>query len=140
MKIADLLEKKDPATTPKIKRDAFLYMEPKSPKEKFAQCETCQLFLPNKEKCGILGDTHVTASMSCGVYVHGEPDNDQPITSYLTKEEVGLVDRKVRCENCISFKNNKCALYELLNKTNPDIFDLDVKVNKYGCCNAQTPK
>lgn len=128
----------------KIKRDAFLYLASKEPKSDFAQCSTCVLWTTKKHNtCAIIGSgTKVTGTMSCGLYLHGEPNEklEKNEKNIVTSEEVGLVDRKVRCENCKSFdeKESKCLLFEVLNKQ--EYFDLDTKVDKHGCCNAQTPK
>ncbi len=134
--------KKDTSKS-KITRDAFVYLEPKEPKEQFAQCATCRMWTGKEgNTCSILGKTKVTGDMSCTLYVHGKPSpslKGKEVASY-TPKEVGLVQRKVRCENCRSFKNGICMLFKSLNKSNPDIFQLDEKVNAQGCCNAQMPK
>jgi hypothetical protein len=145
MKLAELLEKKaeskDGEASVKLTRDAFLYMEPKEPVKKFAQCGTCRMFLPKKERCAILGPTlHVPAEASCGLYIHGEPSDKQDAEKIVTPKEAGFVKRQVRCQNCISFDDGTCKLYAMLNEIKPDIFDLDTKVNEYSCCNGQTPK
>lgn len=124
----------------KITRDSFIYLEPKKEKENFAQCATCKLW--TGKTCLILGKTKVTGEMSCCYYIPGTPSKGSigKEQSLLTPKEAGLVNRKVRCENCRSFKNGICMLYQKLNQSNADIFDLNEKVNKYGCCNAQEPK
>ncbi len=124
----------------KLKRDIFIYLDPKGDGEKFAQCGTCRMF--TGKTCSILGKQKITPEMSCDYYVNG------PISKGLlgkevasvTPKEAGLVNRQVRCENCRSFKDGVCLLYQTLNKSNPDLFDLDEKVNAQGCCNAQMPK
>jgi Pyruvate/2-oxoacid:ferredoxin oxidoreductase delta subunit len=139
IKLHTLIEE-DKETKEKIKRDAFVYLEPKGDKEKFAQCATCRMF--TGESCSILGKTKVTAEMSCTLYVHGKPSTGlkgKEVASY-TPQEAGLVNRQVRCENCRSFSNGVCLLYQSLNKSNPDLFQLDEKVNPQGCCNAQMPR
>jgi hypothetical protein len=151
MKIAELLTRLDPevieqideaeAAPTKIKRDTFLYMAPKEPKKKFAQCGTCRLFLPRKERCAILGpNLHVPAEASCGLYIHGKPSDRQKAESIVKPAEAGFVKRKVRCQNCVSFDNGTCKLFAMLNEAKPDIFDLDTQIDPQGCCNAQTPK
>ncbi len=146
MRIRDLLEKadKEEAGTqsgPKIKRDAFLYLSPKEPRDEFAQCSTCRMYLPGKERCGILGPSvHVPAEASCGLYIHGEPTDEQECEVIVKPVEAGLVRRQVRCENCISFDDGKCKLYAMLNELKPDMFDLDENVEAKACCNGQTPK
>ena len=124
----------------KIHRDAFLYLPPKGNKEQFAQCGTCLMFTGTG--CTILGKTKVTKDMSCGLYVHGKPSpklagKERPV---YTPQEAGLVNRAVRCENCRSFQDGICMLFKTLNESNPEIFQLEEKVDAYGCCNAQMPK
>lgn len=124
----------------KITRDAFIYLDPKGDKKNFAQCATCRLWTGTG--CLILGKTKVTCDMSCNYYVNGTPAKDSAgkEEALLTSKEAGLVTRKVRCENCRSFKDGICQLYQALNKRLPDIFDLNEKVDAQGCCNAQKPK
>jgi hypothetical protein len=138
--ISEVLNEKN--VKEKITRQVFLYYEPKGNKSKFAQCETCRMF--TGDKCSILGNTKITKDMSCNLYVHGQPSltlKGKEIES-VTPTEVGLVNRQVRCENCRSFNKEKssCMLFENLNKTNSDIFNLEEKVNVHGCCNAQMSK
>lgn len=149
------------AKVPKITRDAFVYLNPISEvsKNRFAQCETCRLWVPGFEGggCIIHGSKQVpiTASMSCALFIawpDGKPEPDavqnhlaelqKDIPGVVTPEESGLVDREVRCENCDYFDSGKakCGLFEKLNKAMPDIFDLQTDVDAYGCCNAQEPK
>lgn len=80
--------------------------------------------------------------MSCNLYIQGEPNRDKEgrEKEFLTAKQAGLVNRKVRCENCRSFKDGICMLYQTLNESNGEIFNLDEKVNPQGCCNAQMPK
>lgn len=128
----------------KIKRDAFLYQDPKgNNKQQFAQCSTCIMFTGNT--CTIHGrEIKITGDMSCGLYVNGRTDTEGKghEMESVTVEESGLVKRQVRCENCKFFNLNKrhCELFEHLTEAFPDIFDLDKNVNKYGCCNANTRK
>ena len=121
----------------KVTRDAFLYLGPKGDK----QCGTCRDWVSKDNRCRILGPSvNVTASMSCGLYVYGTPLRPgNPTKAIVTPEEAGLVDRKVRCENC-RWGGSECGLYKLLNEQQPDIFDLDTKIHPKGCCNAQEPK
>ena|ERR1700675_1065293 len=129
----------------KIKRDAFIYLDPKGNKDKFAQCSTCRMWTgPEGNTCSILGKTKVTGDMSCDLYVNGSPSpslKGKELPS-LTPKEAGLVKREVRCENCRSFdsKTSSCMLFQSLNKSLSDIFELDEKVNPKGCCNGQMPK
>lgn len=138
-----LVEAVKKAAKGRLKRDAFLYLDPKGEKNQFAQCSTCRMWTgKDSNTCSILGKTKVTGDMSCGLYVYGKPSPSlagKEVASY-TPQEAGLVNREVRCENCRSYSNGICLLFQTLNKSNPDIFDLDEKVNKHGCCNAQMPK
>src|SRR5215469_5814700 len=124
----------------KVTRDAFLYMDPKGDPEKFAQCESCRFFMPGKEKCAPMDGEHVLAGWSCGGYAFGTPSDDQPITKSWTPKEAGLVKRAVRCEHCRFFDEPEtCGLYASLNKKAPETFDLNTKVSRHACCNAQEP-
>lgn len=124
----------------KITRDAFLYLDPKAPKDAFAQCATCALYVAGAERCAILGPAQVVLpGDSCGLYVPGSPNPDLDTKALVTPEEAGLVHRQVRCENCVYLKAEGCDLYWQLNKALPDVFDLDNDVDPQGCCNAQTP-
>lgn len=128
----------------KIGRDAFLYMAPEAPKTRFAQCSTCRDWVHGDNRCAIHGPSVlVRASLSCGLYVHGPRLPPGTKThAYVTPEESGLVDREVRCENCRYFdeKGSECGFYDKLNVELPDDFDLDVKVDAHGCCNANMPE
>jgi len=125
----------------KVTRDAFLYLDPKPPQHRFAQCGTCRMFLPVRRLCAVIG-VKVAATDSCGFYVHGLPTESQPVAKSVTAKEAGLVSRPVRCENCTFFRaqEKRCHLYYELNEILPDIFDLDVAVDAKGCCNAQIPR
>lgn len=126
----------------KITRAAFLYLDPKPPGDRFAQCGTCMMFAPGQKRCSIHGPSvKVTADMSCGLYVHGEPEGDRmDLMAVVTPEESGLVRRQVRCENCTFFDGQSvCGLYEKLNAALAVLFSLDSQVDPKGCCNAQTP-
>jgi hypothetical protein len=129
-------------STAKITRDAFLYLDPKGDGKNFAQCSTCRLW--TEKTCLIMGKTPIKGSMSCGLYSHGTPQPElagQEVSA-VSPKEVGLVNRKVRCENCRSFdaKTSKCMLFQALNEQMGDKFNLDEKVKPQGCCNAQMPK
>jgi hypothetical protein len=120
----------------KIDGSAFIYLAPKAPKTEFAQCKTCFLFKPDSERCGIFApDVKVTAEQSCGLYLHGKPNENQECRSTTTPEAAGLVDGPVRCENC-RWYDNGCRLYEMLSQKMPDVFKLDPNVDPQGCCNA----
>jgi hypothetical protein len=125
-----------------IKRDAFLYLDPKGDQQQeFAQCETCIMF--TGDRCVIHGpDQPVDSDDSCGFYLYGLDKIDVDPIKIVTPQESGLVDREVRCENCAYFNEGEstCDLYDKLNSRLPDVFELDNRVDKNGCCNAQTPK
>ena len=129
----------------KITRDAFLYLDPKAPADRFAQCSTCFMWTgPRRERCTIHGpNVPVTASMSCGFYIHGKPGLDKAgqEAARVTPTESGLVNRAVRCEDCryLDRTRSRCRLFEQLNETFPEQFALDAAVQLKGCCNAQTP-
>lgn len=128
----------------KLKRDAFLYLDPRfQPKARFAQCSTCRDWVADRH-CVIHGPKiTVRSTASCGFYVWGVPHPAGTETRMrVTPEESGLVDREVRCENCRHYdpKGSECEFYDKLNVELPDLFDLDVKVDKQGCCNAQQPE
>jgi len=121
----------------KIDRSAFIYLEPKGSGRDFAQCKTCFMFMPGKERCGIFGrDDRVIADASCGLYVKGEPSDDQEIRGSVTPKAAGYVEGQVRCENCSWYVNGECELFAMLSQRMPDAFDLDPNVKAKGCCNA----
>ena len=128
----------------KIGKSSFLYLEPKSQTKNHAQCETCMMWTgPKSNTCTIHGkDVKVTKTMSCGFYIEGKPVPDAAGQEhkFVTPEESGLVDRKVRCENCehANKEDKTCMLFEALNEELSDYFDLDTKIDPKGCCNAQT--
>lgn len=120
----------------KIDRSAFVYLNPKEPGNKFAQCGTCFMFTGTG--C-IIHDRRIriTKDMTCALYVHGDPllnwrGKEKP---YVTPEESGLANFQVRCENC-KYGGEHCGLFKMLNKSLPDAFDLDTKIDPKGCCNA----
>ncbi len=156
-KFKDAKAGKIPEITEKIQRDAFLYFDPhaNSDEEEFAQCSTCRMFVPG-DRCIVHGSkVKVEATGSCGLYaiwpkgkanpiVIGDhrAELDKGIPGSVTTKESGYVNRKVRCDNCEFFdgEESDCELYENLNKTLPQLFDLDVNVKEDGCCNANTAK
>ena len=121
-------------------------MEPKESKNRseFAQCGTCMMWTgPKGNTCTIHGfKTKVTADMSCGLYVEGDPmpDHAGEEMDLVTPEISGLVRQDVRCENCEHGDGEKkiCNLYKELNEL--EEFELDEKIDPKGCCNAQTPR
>ena len=123
----------------KIKRDAFLYMSPKPPRDSFAQCGTCRQFTGTG--CMILGDTKITKDMACGLYTRGRPQLHMKgrEEALVPPKEAGLVNFQVRCENC-KYGGADCQLFEMLNEQLPDTFDLETKIDPKGCCNAFTRK
>jgi hypothetical protein len=124
----------------KLDRSVFLYMSPKKDVENFAQCSTCVNFLPKKQKCAYFGNKKIKSTGSCGLYVYGVPDDTQDIFSSITPEDAGYVDRKVRCENCFFANNGICRLFRSLNQKYPNTFNLDINIEKKGCCNANTAR
>jgi hypothetical protein len=123
----------------KIKRDAFIYLNGTS--RDFAQCGSCWLFVPEKQRCSILGPkVEVDADDSCCFYMKGKPVKGLPIVARVSIEEAGFVERKVRCENCFYGGGGDCQLYVELNEKFPDMFDLDTSITSKSCCNAQIPK
>jgi Pyruvate/2-oxoacid:ferredoxin oxidoreductase delta subunit len=150
----------------KIKRDAFLYLEPAKNTANFAQCGTCTFFVPAhalntarsggepspKDLCCLHGaKVGIEAGYSCGMYVPGRPTPADLAAhaaelraghpAAVTPKESGLVERKVRCEHCFFFdaKESECELFEDLTTKMSTVFDLDESVEKGACCNAQTP-
>ena len=138
-KIISLLEAAGYKKGDRIGRWAFIYMEPKDPDsaKEFAQCSTCQLFMPGKKRCGIFGpDDVVKANASCGLYLQGKPHDTQPIQNIVTPAAAGYVEGQVRCENCSWYKDGTCELFANLDKAMPDTFNLGSTVSPKGCCNA----
>jgi len=133
----DIINEAAVATGEKIDRSAFIYLPPKSPANEFAQCATCIHFMPDDERCSIFAASdHVEAEASCGLYVHGEPSNDQTCRSIVTPKEAGYVKGAVRCENCSWHEGSECGLFKTLMQKLPDVFNLETDVDPQGCCNA----
>lgn len=131
--------------TEPIKRDAFLYLEPKDDDPDFAQCEDCKMFLAEHGLCSLHGkDIKIKPTMSCGFFVPGGPADEsemEHVSTAVTPQESGLVDRQVRCENCVSFDGHGiCKLYQMLNRSDSTNWSLNVAVKPQGCCNSQRPK
>jgi hypothetical protein len=124
----------------KIGRDAFLYMEPNGTDDAdFAQCIDCALWSAVNKRCAIL-DMVVGAYWSCGAFLPAiDGFTGANVEALVTPEEVGLVKREVRCENC-KFGGETCQLYDRLNEEMPQLFELDAKIEPKACCNANTPK
>lgn len=122
----------------KITRDAFLYVEDPGNKD-FAQCGTCWLYAKQQKRCCILGyDLEVENDDTCGYYFEGTKPPELAIRKIAEPGQVGFLKRtQVRCENC-EFGGEECRLYKFLNHYFPTVFDLDVKIDKRGCCNAWT--
>jgi len=124
----------------KVKRDAFLYIDGKGADT--GQCSSCKLWVKGADVCIIHG-MHVTikGTASCGLYVPGKPVNAGLAQALVTPEESGLVERKVRCQNCRFAWSGAtvCGLFQSLSERMPEIFDLDTKIEPQGCCNAQSP-
>lgn len=130
----------------KHKREAIGYLDPAKDKNEFAQCSTCIQYTGTEHKhCLSHGkDVNILPTMSCNYYCPGKPNPElEPyITKSITPEQSGLVDRKVRCENCALYnpQGSHCELMETLNEKAPEFFDMNKHVDPKGCCNAQTPK
>jgi len=123
-----------------IDRSSFLYLSPKGDKDKFAQCGSCGAFMPESERCSLFSKSFkVVAEGSCGLYVHGEPSEDQEPSNAVDPKEAGYVEAQVRCENCKAYVDGQCALFARLNELAPHTFNLDTKVDPKGCCNAWHP-
>jgi broad specificity phosphatase PhoE len=111
--------------------------------DQYAQCRSCKMFIQSKGICSLQGmDVKIKPTMSCGLYSYGQADESEMdhVSSATTPTDSGLVDRKVRCENCMFFDEDEsdCELFESLNQG--QVFSLKETVDKHGCCNAQTPK
>jgi hypothetical protein len=133
--IINLMEKVEEGK--RLDRSAFLYLESKDTQAQFAQCATCVLWLPESERCGLFSDRdEVVANASCGLYVQGHPNEDQPIMDIMRPEDAGYVLGQVRCQNCSWFVDGKCELFTRLNEQMPTVWDLDDVVSPKGCCNA----
>lgn len=141
-------------------RDAFIFMkyDPRIPPEYFAQCIGCRRFVPFKFTDGKIdlcidhgSEVKVGEYYSCGVFAkwpRGKPE-EKVIKNHaaelagglpgaMTPEESGLVERPVRCINCRFFMSGAghCGLYIALNTDQPKLWKLDIRVEKYDCCNA----
>lgn len=152
---------------PKIARDAFLYLEPKTAAagQDFAQCGPCRMFVPGSYvaptlkggRCILHGaKVEIDEDDSCGFMVPW-PDVE-PVDSVIrdhaaelvagiapsvTPDESGLVDRLVQCKRCLFPRDaavTRCGLYEDLNAALPAQFALDPTIEPDACCNAQTPR
>ncbi len=128
----------------KLKRDAFLYLNPRPPVAEFAQCAECSMWVDGDDLCTIHGpNITVPGTASCGLFIFGVTQpKGTPTKAVVTPEESGLVDREVRCENCLwgGPEEYICQLFDMLNRYMPDIFDLDTAIEPKGCCNAQQPR
>lgn len=116
-------------------KSVFLYLEYKKDsygtKEQFAQCASCHMF--SGSTCLLMSKTQkITPTMTCGFYSNGKPQTDKvgQESNSVTPQEAGLLDAKVRCENCHFFQDsdNDCQLFKVLN--------IDHKVEPIACCNA----
>jgi hypothetical protein len=126
--------------SPKIRRSAFLYLQPDSTDHLFAQCGICRAV--NNSRCMMMDREPISPTLgSCGFFFKGPSVGDHVLAKF-TKTQVGYSERKVRCENCVFVRNKGtwCNLFKQLNETMPNVFDLDWHVKPTGCCNAQTEK
>jgi hypothetical protein len=125
---------------PKLGAEAFLYLSPEPDTPDFAQCSSCRDWVKGDNLCAIHGPfIEVLGSMSCGLYVYGEPlpEGSRTMTIVSTLES-GLVDREVRCENCKHMlPDDICGFFDTLNKELPELFDIDTNIDPKGSCNAQ---
>lgn len=132
-----------PGGEDKIERSAFLYLPAGKAGKENGQCSACHFWAEDMDRCVIHGPRIVIdGDDSCGFFLCGEPRTGRPpLYDLVTPEQSGLVDRKVRCENCRyeTQKATVCGLYVKLNDEFPDIFDLDERIEPQGCCNAQMP-
>jgi hypothetical protein len=132
----DLVERvgKDQA----LDRTVFLYLEPKSNPDQHAQCASCFMFMPGKQRCSIFSENdRVVANASCNLYAAGKPNDNQEIKNSVTPSEAGYIEAQVRCENCSWFNQpNNCGFFADLNKAMPAMWKLDETVDPKGCCNA----
>lgn len=119
----------------RIGRDAFLYLESEDGDDDFAQCSDCCFF--DGEHCAVIG-IRVEPSASCGFFIDGKYDGT-PVKPRVTARDAGLVNEKVRCENC-RYGGKTCGLYDMLNVMRPTTFSLDSKIKQKACCNAFSPK
>ena len=126
----------------KLGAETFLYLSPEQGVDEFAQCSTCRDWVTGDDKCYIHGrHVEVLGSMSCGLYVYGEPLAEGSTTfAMVSPMESGLVNRAVRCENCKHIEEYECGFFKTLNEKLPDLFDIDINIDPKGCCNAQEPK
>lgn len=128
----------------KFDRDIFIYLEPETTKDRkeFAQCGTCFMFMPGKERCSIFPeDFKVIAEASCSLYVQGQPTDHQAFQKPVDPEAAGYVKGKVRCENCKWLDpGNKCGFFAYLNEKMSDTFNIKETVDPKGCCNAWQAK
>ena len=132
------------STHHKFDRDIFIYLEPtgKQEEKNFAQCGSCFMFMPGKERCSIFPkDFKVIANASCSLYVYGQPTDDQAWKTAVSPKAAGYVEEKVRCENCKWLDpGNKCGFFAYLNEKMSDTFNIKEKVDPKGCCNAWEAK
>lgn len=141
-KLIDIMEAK--GASHKFDRDIFIYLEPKKDADRkdFAQCGSCFMFLPGKERCSIFPkDFKVIAEASCSLYVKGEPTDFQPWHTGVDPKDAGYVKGQVRCENCKWLDpGSVCGFFKYLNEKMPDTFRCKEKVDRKGCCNAWEAK
>jgi hypothetical protein len=129
----------EPSGPSKIHRDAFLYMDNTDNVEDFAQCKTCATWV--NRLCLVL-DKLVNPEDTCGLYtLSAHQQVPEPIAiAKVSPIEAGFLEATdVRCENCY-YGGARCGLFNRLNQTLPETFDLKEEINPKGCCNAWTPK
>lgn len=131
------------AAGPRRGRDALGYMEPDPDIPDFAQCGSCASFLSDRCRCFWFSDDFkVLPKASCIVYVQGPPIEGASVKpiNVIKPEEVGFIEGKTRCQNCVSFDKGICLLFRVLNLARTAggslLFDLEERVKPRGCCNA----
>lgn len=119
-----------PDATAQRDRSAFVYFE--RDEKDFSQCSSCGL-----QRAGLclLLDINVTKEDSCALYIPGPSLKGEP-KRRMSLKEAGFVHAQVRCENCSSFNDGTCKLFEELNTQG---WDCDPRVKPRGCCNAWSP-
>ncbi len=148
----------------KITRDAFLFLKPKHLADDFAQCGPCRMYVPPESlgsktgACILHGSkVEIDEDDSCGFMAPWPTPDGKPnpkvvqdhaaellknIPGSVTPADSGLVSRRVQCHRCIYADTtvSKCGLYAKLNRLMGDEFNLDTRIERHSCCNAQEPK
>lgn len=123
----------------KYTTQVLVYLKPQGKPEDHSLCKSCRMWEANN-KCSIHGDVRVGPEFSCNLYVNGKPGAMDKVEKNVTPQESGLSSKPVQCQRCKWFGDGKCGLFEMLNKSAPDTFNLDEKVDPNGCCNGWVGK